>query len=402
MLPVLLELFTISGMRRRVALVAALVALFTTAGAVPGAAQQTDKQRQLAEDIQETSKAAQQARTAALAFQTERARLEATVTDLAGQVAAAQATLAAAQAQVERLAFESLVLSTQIDKTERKLANAEADTKASAVLLYKRPESASSSVTNLIGSTEGSGSIVEARQYLKHVSEKRRNDLARAQRLRKTLAVQRNELDAQQQQADDAAAKAEATKAQLEALFAQQQQARDAAARAQVDSEQSAATYTALQISLEAEKAKVDADIRALLASVGDGPRMGNGEIARPAGGGISSGFGYRTDPVNGTRAFHAGVDFALSCGTPVKAHAAGTVISAGWQGGYGNATIINHGGGMATLYGHQQSITAGAGQVVSAGEVIGYVGSTGKSTGCHLHFEVRINGNPVDPRGYL
>jgi murein DD-endopeptidase MepM/ murein hydrolase activator NlpD len=76
--------------------------------------------------------------------------------------------------------------------------------------------------------------------------------------------------------------------------------------------------------------------------------------------------------------------------------------VSAGPNGGYGNATVINHGGGLATLYGHQSSIVVSVGQIIEQGQLIGYVGSTGKSTGCHLHFEVRVGGNPVNPLGYL
>ena len=98
----------------------------------------------------------------------------------------------------------------------------------------------------------------------------------------------------------------------------------------------------------------------------------------------------------------HEGIDIGAGSGTPIRAAAAGTVIHAGWLGGYGNLVVIDHGGGVATAYGHQSSIAAGSGAFVAQGQVIGYVGSTGNSTGPHLHFEVRVNGAPQDPLGYL
>jgi len=98
----------------------------------------------------------------------------------------------------------------------------------------------------------------------------------------------------------------------------------------------------------------------------------------------------------------HEGIDIAAPTGTPIRAAAGGTVISAGWLGGYGNLTVIDHGGGVSTAYGHQSAFAVGGGQAVAQGQVIGYVGSTGHSTGPHLHFEVRINGSAVDPMGYL
>ena len=92
----------------------------------------------------------------------------------------------------------------------------------------------------------------------------------------------------------------------------------------------------------------------------------------------------------------------AASSGTPIHAAAAGTVIYAGWMEGYGNLVVIDHGNGLSTAYGHQSSIAVGNGQAVAQGQTIGYVGTTGHSTGPHLHFEVRVNGSPVDPLGYL
>ena len=114
-----------------------------------------------------------------------------------------------------------------------------------------------------------------------------------------------------------------------------------------------------------------------------------------PVSGPITSGFGPRWG------SFHEGIDIGAACGTPIRAAASGTIIYAGWMDGYGNIVIIDHGGGLATAYGHQSAIYMSGG-AVSQGQVVGAVGSTGHSTGCHLHFEVRVNGSPVDPLGYL
>lgn len=114
-----------------------------------------------------------------------------------------------------------------------------------------------------------------------------------------------------------------------------------------------------------------------------------------PVQGVLTSGFGMRWGRM------HEGIDIAAPIGTPIHAAAAGTIIYAGWMGGYGNLVIIDHGGGMATAYGHQSAIYVTGGSV-SQGQVIGAVGSTGNSTGPHLHFEVRVNGSAVDPLGYL
>jgi murein DD-endopeptidase MepM/ murein hydrolase activator NlpD len=98
----------------------------------------------------------------------------------------------------------------------------------------------------------------------------------------------------------------------------------------------------------------------------------------------------------------HEGIDITASSGTPIWAAAAGTVIWASWRGGYGNCVVVDHGNGLATLYAHASSILVGVGQSVGQGEMIALVGSTGNSSGPHLHFEVRVNGSAVDPLLYL
>src|SRR5579862_132826 len=117
----------------------------------------------------------------------------------------------------------------------------------------------------------------------------------------------------------------------------------------------------------------------------------------------IASGFGYRIDPVYKTTKFHAGLDFAAPQGTPIYATANGTVVTAGNTGNvYGNHVVINHGYGYETLYGHMFRVKVRPGERIKRGEIIGWVGSTGKSTGPHCHYEVHRNGDPVDPVYYF
>ncbi len=128
----------------------------------------------------------------------------------------------------------------------------------------------------------------------------------------------------------------------------------------------------------------------------------GTGVMAYPSNASTSSPFGWRIHPVLGYRRFHAGLDFAASYGSTIRAADSGTVILAGWYGGYGRTIIINHGNGITTLYGHSSELYVSDGQAVERGQAIAAVGSTGLSTGPHLHFEVRRNGTPVDPGNYL
>jgi murein DD-endopeptidase MepM/ murein hydrolase activator NlpD len=116
----------------------------------------------------------------------------------------------------------------------------------------------------------------------------------------------------------------------------------------------------------------------------------------------ISSGFGYRKDPFTGGGAFHAGLDFRGPRGAPIKAAAKGVVSFAGVKQGYGNCIEIDHGNGLMTRYAHMSRFHAKLGEAVAPGQLIGAIGNTGRSTGPHLHFEVRINNRPVNPRPFL
>ncbi|MBK1719716.1 M23 family metallopeptidase [Thiocystis violacea] len=117
-----------------------------------------------------------------------------------------------------------------------------------------------------------------------------------------------------------------------------------------------------------------------------------------PVRGRLTSGYGWRWHPITQDRRFHAGIDLAAPPGTPVRAVAAGRVRSAGWAGGYGHLVELEHGAGWTTRYGHLQRALVAPERVVEAGEILALVGSTGRSTGAHLHFEIRRHGRPIDP----
>lgn len=121
-----------------------------------------------------------------------------------------------------------------------------------------------------------------------------------------------------------------------------------------------------------------------------------------PVEGAVTGSFGERIDPFNGEGAFHSGIDISSSYGTPVIAPADGVVVFAEFMGGYGRAVVIDHGHGITTRYGHLANFAVITGQQIHRGDTIGYVGLSGRSTGPHLHYEVRINDTPVNPHKYL
>lgn len=153
---------------------------------------------------------------------------------------------------------------------------------------------------------------------------------------------------------------------------------------------------------MERESSRIEAQIRAFQVANSGRLTPYRGRFMLPVSGRFSSGYGYRVHPISGVRKMHTGQDIAAPYGTRIRAAGPGVVISTGWRGGYGNTVIIDHGGGVSTLYGHCSRVFAKSGQKVSAGTPIAAVGSTGYSTGPHLHFEVRVNGRPVNPRSYL
>ncbi len=162
----------------------------------------------------------------------------------------------------------------------------------------------------------------------------------------------------------------------------------------------------AARIAAEA-KAQAEAEAQAkaktrIMSYQTEAANYNGGTLAWPGGGRITSNFGGRTNPINGRSEFHTGIDIAAPTGTNIVAAEGGVVIFSGTMGGYGKAVLIDHGGGLSTFYAHNSKLLVQKGDVVSRGEVVAKAGSTGYSTGPHLHFEVKVNGSAVNPMNYL
>ena len=166
--------------------------------------------------------------------------------------------------------------------------------------------------------------------------------------------------------------------------------------------EKKKARFEALEDQLDAESDRIQSILNAN-ASTATGPLpTGGGQFLWPAAGPLTSPYGWRTHPIFGDQRLHTGIDIGAPYGAPVIAADDGTVTYAGVMSGYGNVIVVDHGGGIATTYNHLSAFSVGSGQQVGRGSPIAAVGCTGYCTGPHLHFEVRINGSPVDPMPYL
>lgn len=153
-------------------------------------------------------------------------------------------------------------------------------------------------------------------------------------------------------------------------------------------------------VALEHKTDQLEQELRNYTATLSEHPLIPS---LWPIAGTLESGYGGRRNPFGGSGSeFHTGQDIEAPSGAPIGATADGTVTYAGWMNGYGNLVIVDHGNGLSTRYGHMSRIEATVGQTVTHGQLIGLVGSTGRSTGPHLHYEVRINDKPVDPLPYL
>jgi murein DD-endopeptidase MepM/ murein hydrolase activator NlpD len=354
-----------------------------------GGSQQDQLQAQIAQLDQEGAAAL----TRLQGIQQQQGVLDARVADLTRQVDAAQARLNPLADEANRLDQAVAQLEAIITATQTRLDQARQAFGASAAQLYRSARNGSEYQDLLVDQPQDL--VVEGR-YLALVAQQRKDLIDQVAALRAELDHRHKALAVEQAQADAAANAARAERDRLASLRDQLGPAVSAANAQDASVQATLAQIQGTKTQDQAELASIQAasdGISAELRSRGGGTASAPCQARPVADEGINQPF------IPGR---HPGIDLHASYGDPIHACRAGVVVSAGWLGGYGNAVVLDHGGGMATLYAHQSRMAVTAGEQVAAGQVIGYVGSTGFSTGPHLHFEVRINGNPVDPAPYL
>jgi murein DD-endopeptidase MepM/ murein hydrolase activator NlpD len=311
------------------------------------------------------------------------ADLDAHITTQSAQVEGARQAVQAAEAQLADAQHRLELTEARIVQLRRAVVNR-------AVEAYIRPSQ--NSIDELVSSED----VTEATLKQTLLDQVTGNDQAALEELR----AAQEDYAAEKEAAAAAAAAAAARRDEAEARLRELQGSRAEKARLKSALDARIAEIQHEVEGLSAQEGRLSQIISAAeRASAGSaapaGARSGSGLIW-PARGTVTSEYGNRWGRL------HAGIDIANATGTPIWAAKSGTVIQAGTMSGYGNVVIIDHGGGFTTLYGHQSRIAVRNGQSVTQGSVIGYIGSTGHSTGPHLHFETRVNGSPQNPRRYL
>jgi len=359
-------------------------------GALQGKA--AEQQRQAGVLTDQLSAVARQVRDLQAGVDAQQARLavlEGTLSSARTRLSSLERTIATQTARLTRLRGQYDIALRRLERRVRDLYMTDGPDTLSFVL-------GTASFADLLDNLELLGRIGRQDEQI----------AARVKHARDGLADARRRTTVARAEAARVEAAAESATSEQRGLVERLVASRDALTAAQHDKQ---ATLASIQSDrsdvlaeiddLEAQSAALAAQIRAAQEqdSSSAAPAVsGSGQLSWPVSGPVTSGFGVRWGRM------HEGIDIAVGQGTPVHAAAAGTVIYAGWMDGYGNLVVVDHGNGLSTAYGHNSTLASSVGQAVTAGQVIAYSGSTGHSTGPHVHFEVRVNGSPVDPLGYL
>ena len=345
----------------------------------------------------------------------KKSEAEKTIGTVYEQLHAIQIELDTATAELKQVQADRIRLDQDITKTEAELKAAQERLQSREKVFYKRVRDIYingrlSYLDVVVGSTDFSD-FANRMEMLKRILQADMELINTIKTEREEIASKKAKLEADRAKvlelekvAQEKQTIINQKKAERQAVLERAMNDRDTADRAYNELMASSASITAMLQQRAAERAAA-----AAAASQGGGGGgatttwvQGTGQLAAPVNAPITSDFGWRIHPIYGTSRLHAGTDFGVDEGTPVHAADGGVVVEAGWISGYGYTVIIDHGNGMSTLYAHNSDVAVSPGQTVSKGQVVSYSGNTGGSTGPHLHFEVRINGEPTDPMGYL
>jgi murein DD-endopeptidase MepM/ murein hydrolase activator NlpD len=331
---------------------------------------------------------------------------ESTATAEQARLAALEASLAAERAQLASLEHKIAEQTARLTVLERQYAAALATLEQRVHDIY---ESDSPDLIAFALGTTSFSDLLDNLELLNRIGQQDERIASSLDRTRAELQQTRATTERARQGAVRSAAliasRTEAQRATRDRIVVN----RDALAAAESDKASALATVREDRASFVAEADGLAAQSAALAEKIAAArsaqatapvsaptPSPSGGQLAWPVAGPVTSGFGSRWGRV------HEGIDIGVGSGTPVHAAAAGTVVYAGWMSGYGNIVVIDHGNGLSTVYAHNSSLVVGQGAAVGTGFVVALSGSTGHSTGPHVHFEVRLNGAPVDPLGYL
>lgn len=379
------------GSRARLTAIACLALFATISGASLGARQRANDPSSLQRQLQTLkSKKSKVLRNLKAARQREK-QVNRRLAQLEAKLDASEAKLHHLKQNVGAARTDLKLAETRLDQATRTLSNRREEVAARLVALYQEGDIHALEV--LLQSSDFSD--FSNRMYL--VNEVVSHD-----------AEILDDLEAARERAEAQRSAVQNRKETLEALQQQEEYTRALTLGARQSTEQEKHAVLRERRNWERALAELEADSNAIAAMLrrlqrrtpgrGETVTPWKGGLIRPVSGNITSGYGYRMHPILKQRKMHTGVDIAAPTGTPIHAAAGGVVVFSGRWGGYGNCVIIDHGGGLATLYGHCSSLNVSEGQKVTQGETIARVGSTGLSTGPHCHFEVRRNGSPVNP----
>ncbi|MCX7845156.1 MAG: peptidoglycan DD-metalloendopeptidase family protein [Dictyoglomaceae bacterium] len=299
-----------------------------------------------------------------------------------------------AEAKLGQAQANLIVISTQLKIMERNLKNRSLNYKVALGEILKE-NSNNRNFWEIFLGNKSSFDFLAVPYYLKNIFKNEAQKLNKIDNQCKDLAQKRKEWEEEKKRIESLVKEIEEKKAYIERKKREKNAYLEEIRKKKRLQQQTIAT-------LERESKEIEALIRKL-ASASQIRKAKKGRLSWPVIGAITSSFGIRRHPLlGGAYMMHTGIDISADYGTPVRAVAPGKVIYADWYGGYGKLVILDHGGGVATLYAHLSRIVVELEEQISEGQVVGYVGSTGLSTGFHLHFEVRVNGSPQDPLPWL